>query len=62
MLAPSSKPLAVNGQRLAGTETAFQNLRMGYGAAIATLLFAILIVFALLQAYFSRRGMKGMAA
>lgn len=42
--------------------TAFQNLRMGYGAAIATLLFAILMVFALLQAYFSRRGMKGIAA
>ena len=39
--------------------TAFQNLRMGYGAAIATLLFAILIAFALVQAYLYRRGMTG---
>ena len=39
--------------------TAFQNLRMGYGAAVATLLFAILIVFALVQAYLYRRGVTG---
>lgn len=42
--------------------TAFQNLRMGYGAAVATLLFAILIVFALVQAYLYRRGVTGAAA
>ena len=42
--------------------TAFQNLRMGYGAAIATLLFAILIVFALVQAYLYRRGVTGTAS
>lgn len=42
--------------------TAFQNLRMGYGAAIATLLFAILITFALIQAYLYRRGVRGVGS
>lgn len=42
--------------------TAFQNLRMGYGAAVATLLFGILIVFALIQAYLYRRGIRGVAS
>ena len=41
--------------------TAFQNLRMGYGAAVATLLFAILVSFALIQAYLYRRGIRGVA-
>lgn len=39
--------------------SAFQFRRMGYGAAVASLLFSILIVFALLQTRAYRRGIKG---
>ncbi|MGQ9851340.1 MAG: carbohydrate ABC transporter permease [Aggregatilineaceae bacterium] len=39
--------------------SAFQFRRMGYGAAVASLLFGILIVFALLQTRAYRRGIKG---
>jgi multiple sugar transport system permease protein len=39
--------------------TAFQFRRMGYGAAIATVLFAILIIFALLQTRIYQQGVKG---
>jgi len=41
---------------------AFQFRRMGYGASIATLLFAILIVFALIQTRLYQRGLKGTAS
>jgi multiple sugar transport system permease protein len=39
--------------------TAFQFRKMGYGSAVASVLFAILIVFALLQTRLYRRGVKG---
>lgn len=39
--------------------TAFQQRKMGYGASIASLLFAILIIFALVQTRFYQRGIKG---
>jgi multiple sugar transport system permease protein len=39
--------------------TAFQFRKMGYGAAIASVLFAILIIFALLQTHLYRRGVEG---
>jgi multiple sugar transport system permease protein len=39
--------------------TAFQFRKMGYGAAVASVLFAILIVFALLQIRLYRRGVRG---
>ncbi len=42
--------------------TAFQFRKMGYGAAIACLLFAILIIFALVQTRAYRRGVRGVAA
>ncbi len=41
---------------------AFQFRKMGYGAAIACLLFAILIVFALVQTRVYRRGVQGVKA
>ncbi len=39
--------------------TAFQFRKMGYGAAVASVLFAILITFALLQIRLYRRGVRG---
>ncbi|MGD9145284.1 MAG: sugar ABC transporter permease [Anaerolineae bacterium] len=39
--------------------TAFQFRKMGYGAAVASVLFAILIIFALLQIRLYRRGVRG---
>jgi len=36
-------------------ESAFQNLAIGYGAAIATLLFAVIMAFTVLQFWFSKR-------
>jgi multiple sugar transport system permease protein len=42
--------------------TAFQFFKMGYGAAIAGLLFALLIIFALVQTRAYRRGLKGASA
>jgi multiple sugar transport system permease protein len=41
---------------------AFQFRRMGYGASIASLLFAILILFALIQTRLYQRGMRGTAS
>jgi multiple sugar transport system permease protein len=38
---------------------AFQFRKMGYGAAVASVLFAILIIFALLQIRLYRRGVRG---
>ncbi len=40
---------------------AFQFRRMGYGASVASLLFAILIIFALIQTRLYQRGMRGVA-
>lgn len=42
--------------------TAFQRFRFGYGAAIACLLFALLVGFALMQARAYRRGLRGAEA
>ena len=41
---------------------AFQFRKMGYGASIASLLFAILILFALIQTRLYQRGIKGTAS
>lgn len=41
---------------------AFQFRKMGYGASIASLLFAVLILFALIQTRLYQRGIKGEAA
>lgn len=41
---------------------AFQFRRMGYGASIASLLFAILVLFALIQTRLYQRGVKGSAS
>lgn len=41
---------------------AFQFRKMGYGASVATLLFAILILFALLQSRLYQRGVRGTAS
>jgi multiple sugar transport system permease protein len=41
--------------------TAFQFRKMGYGAAVASVLFAILIIFALLQTRLYRRGVEGIS-
>jgi multiple sugar transport system permease protein len=41
--------------------TAFQFRKMGYGAAVASVLFAILIIFALFQVRLYRQGVKGVS-
>lgn len=41
---------------------AFQFRKMGYGASVATLLFAILISFALIQSRLYQRGVRGIAS